>query len=127
MSQTEFADFWRWLVQKNAFFQPFTVNFGAIGESVLNTSQGSEPRRSSCCGLLLWSEACKKTPLALVAMVYCRCFCIALLSSSLCLIRPPPPPPPPLRPLSAGVAHCISKLVGHFRQAPQQPKDRKQE
>jgi hypothetical protein len=44
------------------------------------------------------------------------------------LIRPPPGTPPPPRPLSTGVAHCISKLMGHFRQeVPQQPKDRKQE
>jgi hypothetical protein len=32
LAQTEFAKHWKWLINKNAFFQPFMVNFGAIGE-----------------------------------------------------------------------------------------------
>ncbi|KAI8477496.1 MAG: hypothetical protein J3K34DRAFT_515821 [Monoraphidium minutum] len=31
VSQTQFAQQWKWLVNKNLFFQPFAVNFGAIG------------------------------------------------------------------------------------------------
>lgn len=31
ISKTDFADRWRWLIAKNAFVQPFAVNFGLIG------------------------------------------------------------------------------------------------
>ncbi|GBF88564.1 hypothetical protein Rsub_01279 [Raphidocelis subcapitata] len=31
LSRTVYAEHWRWLISKNAFFQPFAVNFGAIG------------------------------------------------------------------------------------------------
>jgi hypothetical protein len=34
LSHTPFAQHWRWLVGKNAFVQPFTVNFGLIGACV---------------------------------------------------------------------------------------------
>lgn len=38
VSQTAFAQRWRWLIQKNLFFQPFAVNFGGIGERLLSAA-----------------------------------------------------------------------------------------
>lgn len=44
LSQTAFAANWRWLIGKNAFFQPFAVNFGAIGASACAFVAGAARR-----------------------------------------------------------------------------------